>query len=549
MITRVYRGHHTAGLVAYLYGPGRHEEHRDQHLVACWDGNTSVLEPAGFNASALAEGEVRQHALAIARALDLPLPACAHDPQHVYHLVLRNPAADRVLTDAEWAQVARDMMDRTGIAPAGDDLGCRWVLVRHGEDHVHLVATLARQDGRRPRVFNDFAKLRACAREWEARLGLTGTAGVDRTAAGAPTIAETKKTERLAAAAASTPAGPGARHAATGGTTTWKRSTGETPKVRLARAVQTAAARSHDLPSFQQVLGEAGVQVHLRYSTQRPEEVTGVSFSVTGHVSAAGDPIRYSGSKLAPDLSWRHLQARWTTAPTAGTDTSHRAGPGRADTASGAQAGGEAGWQDAEAIVRSAADRIRADHTGPGDPDGADSAGSDDADDAAWAAADVAFGFAWFMEGARGGWHTSAAAAMARAGRVPGAARPVSSPSGRALRGLARTLSTHRGRRSDPGARRLVAAMSDLAAAVAQRRAAQARLEQAQAAQAARTTYQQLRTRASGPGFPTTPGLRPAAAPGAQPGAQPGARPGTAVPSPRAWPPRPRDPGSGGRSR
>ena len=38
MIGRVYRGFKVGGLVRYLYGPGRHNEHVDQHLVACWSG-------------------------------------------------------------------------------------------------------------------------------------------------------------------------------------------------------------------------------------------------------------------------------------------------------------------------------------------------------------------------------------------------------------------------------------------------------------------------------------------------------------------------------
>ena len=50
-----------------------------------------------------------------------------------------------------------------GLAPAGDDAGVRWVAVRHAADHVHLVATLARQDGTRPKVWNDFYRVReAC---------------------------------------------------------------------------------------------------------------------------------------------------------------------------------------------------------------------------------------------------------------------------------------------------------------------------------------------------------------------------------------------------
>ncbi|MEU9006865.1 mobilization protein, partial [Streptomyces sp. NPDC048551] len=29
----------TIGLLAYLYGPGKYEEHTDPHLVASWDDN------------------------------------------------------------------------------------------------------------------------------------------------------------------------------------------------------------------------------------------------------------------------------------------------------------------------------------------------------------------------------------------------------------------------------------------------------------------------------------------------------------------------------
>ena len=45
--------------------------------------------------------------------------------------------------------------DRIGLARCDEDTGVRWIAVRHAEDHVHIVATLARQDGRRPRLQND----------------------------------------------------------------------------------------------------------------------------------------------------------------------------------------------------------------------------------------------------------------------------------------------------------------------------------------------------------------------------------------------------------
>ncbi|MFJ8691119.1 hypothetical protein [Micromonospora wenchangensis] len=48
MITRVHRrGSRIAGLLRYLWGPGKAEEHTNPHLVAAWDGAGSLadLEP------------------------------------------------------------------------------------------------------------------------------------------------------------------------------------------------------------------------------------------------------------------------------------------------------------------------------------------------------------------------------------------------------------------------------------------------------------------------------------------------------------------------
>jgi hypothetical protein len=40
------------------------------------------------------------------------------------------------------------VMHRTGLAPYGqEDDAVRWIAVLHGDDHVHIVAMLARQDG------------------------------------------------------------------------------------------------------------------------------------------------------------------------------------------------------------------------------------------------------------------------------------------------------------------------------------------------------------------------------------------------------------------
>jgi len=115
------------------------------------------------------------------------------DPNPVWHCPLRTAPGDRVLTDAEWAEVAADLMDRTGIAPRGDDGACRWIAVRHDEVSIHVVAVLARQDGGRAHVFRDYPQVRATCLAAEARYGLVVTAPADRTAATHTTRAEREK--------------------------------------------------------------------------------------------------------------------------------------------------------------------------------------------------------------------------------------------------------------------------------------------------------------------------------------------------------------------
>jgi hypothetical protein len=69
-----------------------------------------------------------------------------------WHCAVRAAPGDRMLSDAEWAHIAAQIMDRTGRkTPAGDDRGVRRVAVRQAADHVHIVATLARQDVAGPR--------------------------------------------------------------------------------------------------------------------------------------------------------------------------------------------------------------------------------------------------------------------------------------------------------------------------------------------------------------------------------------------------------------
>src|SRR5664280_1970630 len=90
VIRRVFHGRSPYGLVRYLYGEGRRNEHTEPHLIASWDDDPAGLEPAFV--AALDRPDVAP----LVRTLARPVGGCDRAPQQwVYHLVLRNDAAAR----------------------------------------------------------------------------------------------------------------------------------------------------------------------------------------------------------------------------------------------------------------------------------------------------------------------------------------------------------------------------------------------------------------------------------------------------------------------
>ena len=75
---------------------------------------------------------------------------------------MRAAPDDRMLSDDEWAAIAHEVMHHTELSPYGqEDEAVRWIAVRHGDDHIHLVAMLARQDGGKPNLSWERYKVRA----------------------------------------------------------------------------------------------------------------------------------------------------------------------------------------------------------------------------------------------------------------------------------------------------------------------------------------------------------------------------------------------------
>ncbi|MFA1544577.1 relaxase/mobilization nuclease domain-containing protein [Actinomadura monticuli] len=321
MIAKVMRGKRVPGLIRYLYGPGRRNEHRDPHIVAGFDSPAALEPPTRWDG----KRDFRRLDALMRQPLDL-LGERNH-PKPVWHVAVRAHPDDPVLSDRQWGDIAAEIMEQTGLAPSGDDEAVRWFAVRHADDHVHIVATLARQDGTRPSVWNDGYRLRAACRVVEDRFGLRRTAPADRTAARRPKRAETEKSERV----------------------------GRTEPARtvLRRHVVTAAAGARTEAEFFAALAAEGVLVRMRHSERIAGQVTGYAVALPDDVASSGRPVWFGGGKLASDLTLPKLRCRW--APD-GVDR-----PGLRPL-SGRHLSGRTGRAVLRTTVRRAADEARTTH-------------------------------------------------------------------------------------------------------------------------------------------------------------------------------------------
>ncbi|GAA2614228.1 hypothetical protein SMC26_24115 [Actinomadura fulvescens] len=325
MIGKVLRGRRVQGLIRYLYGPGRNEEHRNPRIVAGFRSPVE-LEPGVRSDGAL---DFRQ----LEGLMTQPLAALGERNYRkpVWHVPVRAAPEDPVLTDQQWAQIAAGIMAGTGLAPVGDDDAVRWIAVRHADDHIHIVATLARSDGVRPEVWNDGYRVRDACRAAEIRYGLRRTAPADRTAARRASRGETEKAAR--------------------------RGRSEPPRVILRRHVQSAAAGARTEGEFLACLQAEGLLIRRRFSQRHPDQLTGYAVALPDDHTADGQPVWYGGGKLAIDLTLPRLRHRWSgNSPDSGPR-----GPQSADyqPVSGRHLSGRSAQAVLRTIVGQAADQAR----------------------------------------------------------------------------------------------------------------------------------------------------------------------------------------------
>ncbi|MFE2498400.1 hypothetical protein [Streptomyces scopuliridis] len=162
MIAHIQRASNTAGLLTYLYGPGERGNHTNPRLIA-GDGHGAPIE-------LLAEPDSLPY---LAHALDAPVERLgARTPERpVWICSIRSDPRRPDLTDSQWATVARRLVAATGIAPDGDPDACRWIALRNQPRQVHVVATLAREDGSLHNAYRDACRLQTECHRLTSELG------------------------------------------------------------------------------------------------------------------------------------------------------------------------------------------------------------------------------------------------------------------------------------------------------------------------------------------------------------------------------------------
>ncbi len=312
------RGTRTRGLVEYLFGPGRAEEHTNQRIVAAWDEAWQGITHPDEVQRALLTAEV-----------DAPvkrMPEVAKPAEHVYHVSISNHGEDRNLSDDEWATVAEAVADKLGLSGTDTRVGARWFAVHHGaasgdRDHIHFVATLVREDGRGIYLNKDKLALREVAKEMQARFGLevrTREPGAGARELSRPELAATLEAREQRDQQPGTPS----RHSGEqqepdrtgeGGAAPEPVAPVEVPRRRLERTVRAAATAASTEAQWLARLGELGVAVEPRWA-RGGDRVVGyrVALADPPREQAGSKAVWFGGGTLAHDLTLPALRAGWT---------------------------------------------------------------------------------------------------------------------------------------------------------------------------------------------------------------------------------------------
>lgn len=201
MIPNIKKGAHMTGLVLYLVSQDEKTAqrtgnvHQNPHVIGgdgflqAWHGSEELSRASAHEISAYLD-EPRQ-----AFGTSMKAQVTSQDPetgkkvvegykdQHVWHCSLSLRPDEGPLPEDQWERITQQFMDRMGMTEASGKSPCRWVAIHHGasaggNDHVHIAASMIREDGTRwEGRYNDFKNAQEACRELEKEHGLVQVEG------------------------------------------------------------------------------------------------------------------------------------------------------------------------------------------------------------------------------------------------------------------------------------------------------------------------------------------------------------------------------------
>jgi hypothetical protein len=343
-------GKDAAGLTRYLFGPGRANEHTDQRIIAGspelageWAAGPLTASEATHLGRVVEAAWRRQYApeLALAGAgaggipraglhshLTAELSASAVDgavtgdpsaeQPHVFHATISRHPDDGPLTDERWSEIATLYMAGMGFTEVSGRPDAAWYAAHHGpsadgNDHIHITASTRRRDGTRVSVHDSGRRSQTIRRETLEHLPyvrpLHDASGTERSPA------------RLRGYTQAEHARARARAAESGGVAT-------TDRVLLQRILRAAATASRTEAAFiNNVINSRradGTGLEIAAARWRPgtgrTDVSGYKVRFDDMTATGPDgtpqPMWFSASTLAPDLTLPKLRPKWEAAET-----------------------------------------------------------------------------------------------------------------------------------------------------------------------------------------------------------------------------------------
>jgi hypothetical protein len=158
VIAKITRGSRVGDIAAYLHGPGKANEHEYR------DGSERVRGGQVIGGNLGRDGD--RTGARWAQDLRAAQATRPEIKNAIWQTSLRSAPGDRRLSDQEWADAGQTFAERMGFAEHP------WVMVRHGEDHVHIVTSRVSETGEVWHARQDFRQAQSAAKQLEQDYGL-----------------------------------------------------------------------------------------------------------------------------------------------------------------------------------------------------------------------------------------------------------------------------------------------------------------------------------------------------------------------------------------